>query len=62
MNGLKYPREWEPINQNSRRMRVPGGWVLHTFKVTLVGGTVPSNSEAMVFVADKEGHWILEKE
>lgn len=61
MNGLKYPREWEPVNPNTERMLVPGGWLVHTFTKTIVGDKFFTNSEALQYVPDKENRWILEK-
>ena len=61
MNGLKYPRDWEPVNAYTERMLVPGGWLVHTFLKTVSGDKFFTNSEALVYVPDKENRWILEK-
>lgn len=61
MNGLKYPRDWEPVNQNTQRLRVPGGWMVHTSERLITADKIHVNSEALAFLADKDGHWALEK-
>lgn len=61
MNGLKYPREWEHVNGNTQRLRIPKGWLVRTYTNTIVGDKFFTNSEALQIVEDKEGHWVLEK-
>lgn len=61
MNGLKYPRDWEPVNSNTHRLRVPGGWLVHTGERLITGDKIYVNSEALVVLPDKEAHWVLEK-
>lgn len=61
MNGLKYPRDWEPVNQNTQRLKVPGGWIVHTSARMITADKFFVNSEALVYVSDKDGHWVLEK-
>ena len=58
----RYPRDWEPANLNTSRIRVPGGWIVRSFTQTITGGTYYVNSESMVFIKDEDKLWELEKE
>lgn len=62
MNGAKYPREWEQINDNTERLRLHGGWALHTYRHQIVMDKFFVNSEALEFIPDPKGLWVLEKE
>lgn len=56
----KYPRDWEHINLNTSRMRVPGGWIVRSFTQTITGDKYFVNSESMVFIKDADKLWELE--
>lgn len=56
----KYPRDWEPVNDNTCRLQVPGGWIVRSFKQTLVGDRSVSNAEALLYVPDADRVWELD--
>ena len=62
MNGRKYPREWEQVNKNMQRMRVLEGWIVRTSERIITGDKFYVNSEALIFLYDEAGLWVLEKE
>lgn len=63
MNGHKYPRAWEFIKNNEdwKRLKVPGGWLVHHTETHLVGNYV-AVSECCTFFPDPDGDWVLEPE
>lgn len=57
---MKYPRKWEDIDGYTRRLRVPGGWLVHSSTEILVSGKPLKSSDALCFVEDKDHEWELE--
>jgi len=61
MNGRYYPSDWEIIKENLRRLRVPGGWLVHN-STEIHHGTVNSTaSESMIFFSDQYYEWVIEE-
>lgn len=62
MNGKKYPREFELINDKEdwERLRVHGGWIVHHSTRYLLNPNKEVVSECSVFVPDIDGEWVLE--
>ena len=57
----EYPREWEEVNSNTWRLRVPNGWlVCHDAIPTSYSGL--SAAVSMVFVPDAGHTWKLAPE
>ncbi len=54
----EYPRDWEPINGDTERLRVYGGWMIRTFRFTISGNNC-SNCMAMDFLRDDKGLYKL---
>lgn len=56
-----YYGEWESINKTTRRMAVPGGWlVLHgtsAYRASPSGSSSLARSESMVFPPDSRHKW-----
>lgn len=59
-NGHKYPREWQPINGNLQRLRIPGGWLVHSTTTLIIGAKEVHASEAIIEIKDPDGQWQLE--
>ena len=51
MTNEKYSREWEKINDDTFRLKVPHGWLVALYIVTAVAAS---------FVYDEKHEWILE--
>lgn len=64
MNGHKYPRQFENVTKDGsvRRLRIPGGWIVHSSTEIIIGNIYSSVSEAMIEISDKPGQpeWVLE--
>jgi hypothetical protein len=64
---MKYKAEWEMVNREvtevclreTRRMKVPEGWIVHTSFCAMGNGRVVA-TEASVFVPDLGHTWELE--
>ena len=52
----KFVWEWEQLDENTRRAKVIGGWIVHTI---LVGTKTASDS--LVFIADRDHEWHIIK-
>ena len=61
--------EWEPIDNYSFRMKVPGGWVLKVLEDVMrdmapYGGGMNSGWDwriAICFIPDPNHEWVIEK-
>lgn len=60
MNEQKYPRQWEPVNAYTQRMRVPGGWLVNKCTTVIIGGKDVVASESLVFLPDQNRDWELQ--
>lgn len=60
MNGKKYPREWESINNTTDRLRVPDGWLVYRYTTTIIGGKDIKASACMEHFSDEAMNWLLE--
>ena len=49
-----YPRQWENIDMDTERLKVPGGWIVEVAHVAL-------ESISIVYVPDPHEEWHLEK-
>ena len=61
---MKIKFEWEMVSNRSRRAKVFGGWVFHTFDQETesdVDGNAIALSESMVFIPDVNHQWEIEK-
>lgn len=62
MNGHnKYPKDFEPINSNLERLRIPGGWLVRSTTTLIIGGREVYASENIIRVDDPDFSWQLEK-
>jgi hypothetical protein len=52
---MKYSAEWQSINSNTQRMRVPNGWLVQSF--TNLSYSMNGISLAMIFISDPNGEW-----
>lgn len=52
--------EWESLDKNTRRLKVIGGWVLHS-NAYYNGSNESTCSESMTFIPDPEWHWVITK-
>jgi hypothetical protein len=55
---MKYSAEWQSINSNTQRMRVPNGWIVQSF--TNLSYSMNGISLAMTFISDPNGEWVVE--
>lgn len=64
MNGAKYPREFERITKDGglRRLRVPGGWLIHSSCQYIYHDKCGACSESIVYYPDPHFDWTLESE
>ena len=53
---MKYSREWERINNNTDRLKVPGGWLVYRYEYNT------GITDVMCFISDKTHSWKLKKE
>lgn len=60
MNGAKYPRDWEIISENLKRIRVFGGWLVSNSTIVLVPGKNPVVTESLQYMPDEFANWHLE--
>lgn len=59
---MQYPNEWQDVVEGEmRRMRVPGGWLVHTYTKVLELNKDFICSEALAFVPDRDSEWVVEK-
>jgi hypothetical protein len=61
MNGMKFVRDWEPINSSLQRLRIPNGWLVRSSTTLIVGDREVYASEALCRVEDPDFNWQLEK-
>lgn len=52
---MEYDGKWYKLDDNTYRMRVPGGWIVRSHVTLIQGGA----SIAMIFVADPDNEWVL---
>ena len=50
---------WEKVNENTNRMRVPGGWIVLHFSI--MESSYRVIAESMCFVPDPEQLWKIEE-
>jgi len=60
MNGTKYPRGWENINQNLQRIRIPNAWIVRSTTTLIIGGKEVYASEHMIKISDPNHEWVLD--
>lgn len=58
---MKFSRKWERVDNYTRRLRVPGGWIVHSSTEIIVSGKQLKSSDALVFVPDQNFEWELEE-
>ena len=51
---MRYPREWERIDDRSERLKVPGGWIVRSDSGSYEGGV------HQIFIEDINHEWRLE--
>lgn len=54
---VRYPREWEKVCSSTRRLKIYGGWLVHSSDI--IQRDSDAMSESMVFVPDTAHVWHL---
>ena len=52
-----YPKTWEIISENLRRLKVPGGWIVHNSVHVVLYNKEVAVSESMIFIPDEHHTW-----
>jgi predicted RNA-binding protein associated with RNAse of E/G family len=60
MNGSHYPREWEIVNSNLRRLKIPSGWITVVSERVIVQGKEIHVSVQQIEIQDDGHEWVLE--
>lgn len=55
---MRYQREWEKIDENSERLRVPRGWIVRSYIIPAMGNGA---SVHQIFISDEYYDWVLEE-
>jgi len=55
----KFSKEWEIISENLKRMKVPGGWIVHNNTHVVHIDRDISISESMIFLPDIDHTWVF---
>lgn len=58
---MKYEKDWEHINADVSRLRVPGGWIVMVRHHVLYGGKDISAATYPIFLEDEEYEWIFQQ-
>jgi len=56
-----FPRTWEIVSENLKRLRVPGGWLVHNNAHAILRDEDIAVSESMVFLPDEHHTWIFKQ-
>jgi hypothetical protein len=51
---MKYPREWEEIDEDTDRLKTPNGWIVRSY--------LSGSSIHQVIINDPDHEWVLEDE
>lgn len=56
---MNYDGEWEIVNQDTRRLKVPHGWLVNVYTTILMGDKCTHSANCLEFVPDSKNEWLL---
>ena len=56
-----FEEEWEIVNDDTRRLRVPKGWIVNVYTTIISNGQTIHAANCLEFVPDAEHQWELRK-